>query len=286
MDRLGSIGEAIGDAFDGARETAAAVESAAGDAFEAAVDAAGDAFANVGQAARGMSASDIGHAVLDVAGLVPGLGEPADLLNAAWYAAEGNHADAALAAASAVPFVGVAATVARRADDAVDLARAVSRSGDIAPAAARTDALPDWPGQLGGSYRDVKRSNANVSDYDSEVHHIPAASVSPLPRDDGPSIIMTRDDHRETASWGRSRDATAYRDEQRELIDAGRGDVAIQMDIDDIRGKFGDRYDDGIRQMLDYVDETRPFDPPAPRSDALPSAPPTDGTSPTGPPGA
>ena len=36
------------------------------------------------------SLSDVGHAALDVAGLVPGVGEVADLANSAWYAAEGD----------------------------------------------------------------------------------------------------------------------------------------------------------------------------------------------------
>ena len=48
----------------------------------------------------------LGHAVLDVAGLVPVVGEVADLANAAWYAAEGDYANAALSAAGAIPFVG------------------------------------------------------------------------------------------------------------------------------------------------------------------------------------
>jgi RHS repeat-associated protein len=48
----------------------------------------------------------LGHAVLDVAGLVPVVGEVADLANAGWYAAEGDYANAALSAAGAIPFVG------------------------------------------------------------------------------------------------------------------------------------------------------------------------------------
>ncbi|NUT32694.1 MAG: DNRLRE domain-containing protein [Hamadaea sp.] len=50
--------------------------------------------------------SSFGHIALDVVGLVPVVGEVADLANAAWYAAEGNYADAALSAAGAIPFVG------------------------------------------------------------------------------------------------------------------------------------------------------------------------------------
>jgi len=59
--------------------------------------------------------SKIGHGVLDVAGLVPGVGEVADLANAAWYTAEGDYTMAALSAAAAVPFAGWAATGAKAA---------------------------------------------------------------------------------------------------------------------------------------------------------------------------
>jgi len=50
--------------------------------------------------------SGLGHGVLDVAGLVPVLGEPADGINAIWYEAEGDHVNAALSAAGMVPFLG------------------------------------------------------------------------------------------------------------------------------------------------------------------------------------
>jgi len=55
-------------------------------------------------------ARDSGHLVLDLLGFIPGFGEIADLANAAWYAAEGNYADAALSAAAAVPGYGWLAT--------------------------------------------------------------------------------------------------------------------------------------------------------------------------------
>lgn len=55
---------------------------------------------------EGWTASDVGHTALDVAGLAPGYGEPADLANAAWYAAEGKHLEAGLSLMSMVPVVG------------------------------------------------------------------------------------------------------------------------------------------------------------------------------------
>lgn len=57
----------------------------------------------------GLSLSDIGHAALDVVGLIPVVGEVADVANGIWYAAEGNYVDAALSMSSAIPFAGYAA---------------------------------------------------------------------------------------------------------------------------------------------------------------------------------
>ena len=84
--------------------------------------------------------SQIGHTVLDVAGLVPVIGEPADLLNAAWYAAEGDRFNAALSAASAVPLAGTVATgarLARRGSQALEAATTAGRGVDEAATATR-----------------------------------------------------------------------------------------------------------------------------------------------------
>lgn len=53
---------------------------------------------------------DLGHFVLDLGGLVPLVGEIADLINAGWYELEGDHVNAGLSAAGAIPFAGWAAT--------------------------------------------------------------------------------------------------------------------------------------------------------------------------------
>ena len=98
---------------------------------------------------------------------------------------------------------------------------------------------------LGGAYRDIE---AGVG----EVHHMPADSVSTLSRGDGPAIWMETTDHRLTASWGSSAEAQEYRAAQAELINQGKFDEALQMDINDIQSKFGSKYDVHIQQMLDY----------------------------------
>ncbi len=68
----------------------------------------------------------VAHVVLDVAGMVPVVGEAADLANAALYAAEGDWQNAAISAAGAIPIAGNVATTYRLADNAVDASRTVA----------------------------------------------------------------------------------------------------------------------------------------------------------------
>ena len=110
----------------------------------------------------------------------------------------------------------------------------------------------DEIGKEGGSYSEVKKYSDGQT---HEVHHMPADSASPLDRMDGPAIKMEKEDHRQTASCGSSLEAREYQAEQREKIQNGDFRGALQMDIDDIREKFGDKYDAAIDQMLEYVDK-------------------------------
>ncbi|WP_433791372.1 RHS repeat-associated core domain-containing protein [Actinoplanes sp. CA-252034] len=79
--------------------------------------------------------SEIVHTALDVAGMVPVIGEAADLTNAAVYAAEGNWGEAALCAAAAIPVAGNAITAAkmgRNAKKAINAAEAIAEKADDA----------------------------------------------------------------------------------------------------------------------------------------------------------
>jgi filamentous hemagglutinin len=62
---------------------------------------------------------------------------------------------------------------------------------------------------------------------------------------------METADHVQTGSWGRSKAAQAYRQKQADLIAQGKIRESVQMDIDDIRSKFGNKYNDHIQEMLD-----------------------------------
>jgi RHS repeat-associated protein len=88
-----------------------------------------------------ISLSDVGHAALDVAGMVPVIGEVADVANGVWYAAEGNYADAALSLAAAIPGAGNAVTAAKWAKKGAKAADAV-KSGKNAPKAKPAASKP------------------------------------------------------------------------------------------------------------------------------------------------
>lgn len=110
----------------------------------------------------------------------------------------------------------------------------------------------------GGSYKELKDAGHGYNrNPPEEVHHMPADEVSPLERNDGPAIAMEKEDHRQTASCGNSREAREYRAKQKELIEQGKFEEAMQMDIDDIHEKFGDKYDDAIAEMKEYYNKLK-----------------------------
>lgn len=84
------------------------------------------------QTADGGILGDIGHGILDVAGLIPVVGEAADGANAAWYAAEGDYTNAALSAAAMVPFAGWAATGAKAGFKGVDAVKGADEAVNYA----------------------------------------------------------------------------------------------------------------------------------------------------------
>ncbi|MEK4114930.1 contractile injection system protein, VgrG/Pvc8 family [Paenibacillus sp. FSL W8-0919] len=114
--------------------------------------------------------------VLDVAGMVPGIGEIADLANAAIYTARGDYTNAALSAAAAIPFAGWAATgakfvnkggkaldamstAAKYADNAADAVKAVDKAADVATTA----------GKLGSSAGKVTTAARKLEDVQKQM---------------------------------------------------------------------------------------------------------------------
>ncbi|AYG78396.1 tRNA(Glu)-specific nuclease WapA [Streptomyces hundungensis] len=87
----------------------------------------------------------------------------------------------------------------------------------------------------------------------TEINHMPSfQSVEDfgMPYGDAPAIQMDYVDHRAVYTTGRARAANAFRALQKELVGNGRIDEALQMDINDIRNRFGAKYDGAIKEMI------------------------------------
>ncbi|MEU6170095.1 DUF6531 domain-containing protein [Streptomyces tanashiensis] len=100
-----------------------------------------------------------------------------------------------------------------------------------------------------------------------EINHIPAkASYAHLDEEGfindagmGPAIRMEKADHRDMSSTGSWAHSVQWRADQRAHIDAGRWDLAMKMDIDEVRAKYGDKYDKHIADMVESLKDNRKF---------------------------
>ncbi len=108
----------------------------------------------------------------------------------------------------------------------------------------------------GGSYYGVRSSSVG-----GEVNHVPAwssfknltsAPNAPAGHGSASALWMDTVDHRQTASCGSSAAASTWRATQAAHISAGDWHHAIEMDVVDIQGIAGNKYDNGLREMLDH----------------------------------
>jgi filamentous hemagglutinin len=61
--------------------------------------------------------------------------------------------------------------------------------------------------------------------------------------------------HLSTSSHGtKGADGVRWRAIQKALIDQGNFGEAMQKDIDDIRARYGNKYDEAIREMIQSLD--------------------------------
>ena len=75
-------------------------------------------------------------------------------------------------------------------------------------------------GKLGGRYADLKNDiDPKTKLNKTEKHHMPPDSVTKLDREDGPAIKMDKEDHRQTASCGNSKEAREYNAKQKEWVE-------------------------------------------------------------------
>lgn len=108
-----------------------------------------------------------------------------------------------------------------------------------------------YPKQEGGKYSDVKKLSDGATE---QVHHMPADSINGMKHSDGPSILMEAADHKMTASFDNKAGSTAYRLQQKQLIEAGRFREAFNMDVANIRYLFGNKYDGAIQKTTEYIE--------------------------------
>ena len=108
-----------------------------------------------------------------------------------------------------------------------------------------------------GPYRGGSYGGTTASDIES--HHMPADSVSPLARSQGPAIQMDPDDHALTMSHGYQGNAgKEYRGQVQSKLDAGDWRGAMAMEIRDVRrvaSQVGDpkKYNEAMKEMLTYA---------------------------------
>ena len=99
----------------------------------------------------------------------------------------------------------------------------------------------------GGAYGKLDRAAG------LERHHLPADSISQISRMRGPAIQMDAADHTLTSSYGNSIRAQAYREEIGVLLEQGRFRDAMAHEMRDVRRIAGAKYNEALREMLDYA---------------------------------
>ena len=105
---------------------------------------------------------------------------------------------------------------------------------------------PDGEKTKGGSFRDVNASRGP----DEVGHHMPQNAYDKtigLSRDDAPALLMSQEDHKLTRTFGGRGKATMRMDEG--LTARQR----LALDIMDIKRLFGTKYNEGLRQLIDYA---------------------------------
>ena len=109
---------------------------------------------------------------------------------------------------------------------------------------------PENATKFGGTYGDLFINIIiDINSNGLEIHHIPANAASEetiMARKNGPAIVMTKEDHQKTASYGASAAAKQYRAKQAEYIKNKDWKKAFDMDVKDIRKKFGTKYNKAI----------------------------------------
>lgn len=88
-------------------------------------------------------------------------------------------------------------------------------------------------------------------------HHMPStnalSSTGALSKNDGAALRMITSDHYQTASYGNTATAVAFRNKEITQINNGKFLAAQKLGIKDVQNLFGTKYDKAINQMVSYT---------------------------------
>ena len=197
---------------------------------------------------------------LDLAGMVPVIGNAADLINLCISLARGNYGEAAMNAVSLIPgsqLVTAGKLAIRQGRRWRKVGRMKVKKREVPEGRVTgkevisgSDLETKKAGKkfIGGAYGKIEGKDATGF----EKHHIPADAISPLSKYKGGAIQIEPNDHKFTASYGSSRAAKYYRSKQKELIENGDFMAAFEMDVRDLISKFGSKYNDAIQKAREY----------------------------------
>ena len=106
---------------------------------------------------------------------------------------------------------------------------------------------------LGGAHKNTDKQKGV-----KEANHMPSFSSLKkgkpgIMHGDGPATSMDILDHMNTASWGNRKTSQQWRSVQEDLIRRGKFGKAMEMDIRDVKRKFGNKYNDGMTEMINYA---------------------------------
>lgn len=118
-------------------------------------------------------ASGVGHVGLDVVGLIPGLGEGADLTNALWYLKQGSYFSAAISLISMVPEIGDASKILKYVAKSPNLVRRFLTPGLV------TKALNIW-NKIKGFVTNNPKLKTYASLMDSEINKVLRQGQQPV----------------------------------------------------------------------------------------------------------
>lgn len=108
---------------------------------------------------------------------------------------------------------------------------------------------------IGGSYEFVKHFADSKT---HEVHHLIPAKLLKLAKIldymEGPCIRIEIEDHKSTRSYKKSNMLEdKYFVKQLKYLENNNIRAAVEMEISDLRNKFGSKYDDAFKEVMEYV---------------------------------